>query len=111
MRNRFRRRQRDAVPHQPALRERHQQRALTDRKAWLKREAGQAEIVAPDHAVTFRERLAREESLSVPADVLPFVLANLTGRVWIFTIRELRAAGFAGPEGHAVLPTETIQLQ
>src|SRR3954464_3112785 len=110
MRNRFRRRQRDAVPHQPDVRARHQQRALTDRQAWLQNEAGQAEIVAPDHAVTFRERLAREESLALPPDVLPFVLANFTGR-WRIFARKLRAAGFAGPEGHAVLPTETIQRQ
>src|SRR3954452_20858130 len=111
MRNRLRRRQRDAVPHQPAVRERHQQRALADGKAWLEREAGQAKILAPDQAVTFRERLAREESLALPPDVLPFVLANLTGRWRIFAIRKLRAAGFAGPERHAVLPTETIHRQ
>ena len=100
MRDRLRCCQRDAVPHHVTIIQRNQQRALADRKARLERDAGEAEIVTPDEAVTFGERLGREEGLALPVHELPLVLADRAGCWRICADRKLGAAGFAGPEGH-----------
>ena len=52
--------QRNAVPQHAAIMLTHQQRTLTDRKARLDPQSGDAEIVAPDQPVALRELLARQ---------------------------------------------------
>jgi hypothetical protein len=73
--------QRHAIPHHAAIRLRHQKRALSDRKTRIDAETGNAEIVAPDELVIFRQFLAREPRLALPVHELPFVHAD-QARMW-----------------------------
>ena len=54
-------------------------------------DAGNAEIVAPDELVIFRQFLTREPRLALPVHKLPLVLADQAG------LRRLSAFGKLGP--------------
>ena len=95
--NRLPRNQRQAVPHHTAIGLGHQQRALSDRKTRLDADAGNAEIIAPDELVIFRQFLARNPCLALPVHKLPLVLADRAGLRRLGVFGKLGTTLFASP--------------
>jgi len=104
---RFVGRERNAVPHHATIRLAQQQGTLADGKGRLEPEAGNAEVVTPDHPMRLRQLLARQPALALPVHELPLVLADRAGRRWRYVFRKLRTALLTGPKGHLPLQSDT----
>src|SRR3984893_3795545 len=101
---------RDAIPQHIAIGRRDEERALADRKLWLRADADDARLVlAPGIEMSCRQSLGRRPGLPALGDVLALFLADRATRRRGLARRILRAAGRTDVGFHSVYPLDLAQ--